>query len=447
MPFESRGTLESSKAVMNPEQHFKNFLQENQINPETPLLAGVSGGVDSMVLLELCHRFHLKPVVIHVNYQLRGTDSEQDARLVANACRRMNLRYEQIDAGSLMNVEGNTGSVQMKAREIRMGFFAKQMLKHNAKGVLLANHADDQIEGFFIHLKMHNSLAGMSENENFRLRPFLHCFKRELIDFARQNNIAWREDASNSKADYLRNKIRLKLLPELSKFDPEIKQDILKSVTRQKSEKDALNILLEKHLESHREADRGGIRYQKQAFGIFKDPLPILAYILAEFEVSGRFLSQIAANLTNTHSSCFWTNRVQVLIDRSYLSVFQPNAEVLKASETGKPDIHLEEINDDEGIPLIFNRFEAIINPDKLHGELRLRKSEKGDRFYPSGMKGSKLLSDFFTDNKYSRKEKEDQWLLCSGDDIVWVVNQRVDERFRSQKGDVRAWRIQITEG
>ncbi|MEZ5173599.1 MAG: ATP-binding protein [Bacteroidia bacterium] len=122
--------------MMNPEQHFNRFLEAYHINPETPLLAGVSGGVDSMVLLELCYRFQLRPVVIHVNYQLRGKDSELDAELVADACRRMNLIYEQLDAGQLMLDANNSGSVQMKARKIRMDFFAKQMTKYNAKGVL-----------------------------------------------------------------------------------------------------------------------------------------------------------------------------------------------------------------------------------------------------------------------------------------------------------------------
>ncbi|MEZ5173600.1 MAG: tRNA lysidine(34) synthetase TilS [Bacteroidia bacterium] len=315
------------------------------------------------------------------------------------------------------------------------------------KEFFLANHADDQIEGFFIELKLHNSLAGMSENENFRLRPFLNCFKHELEEFAKQNRINWREDKSNSKTDYLRNKIRLELLPELIKYDPEIKQDILKSVTRQKSEKDALSVLMEKHLKLHREPDRNGVKYQKQAFDIFRDPLPLIAFILAEYDVSGGFLSQIAVNLTNTHTCSFLTSRVKVTIDRSYLSVFQINTEDNMPNVTSKPDLMIEEIRGNALIPLIFSRFEAFVNPKKLPAELVLRKGRNGDRFYPSGMTGSKLLSDFFTDNKYSREEKENQWLLCSGDDIVWVVNQRVDERFRWREGDESAWHIKIAEG
>ncbi len=431
--------------AMNLQEYFNRFIEKYKLDTSGIYLVGISGGLDSMVLLHLCVLAELNIIVAHVNYELRGNESDADEEFVISACRQMQLRTEILKAGKMMNASLNSGSTQMKARTLRMDFFDTLLQKYDAKNVFLANHADDQAEGFFLAIRNNFSLQGMSENDGKKLRPFLSLEKSELANYAQQNNITWREDSSNLKQDYLRNKIRIELLPAILSIDPRFKQDLLKSIKREFSEKQALDILFEVHFKAHTSPVHQGFQVKKEAFQIFPEPLPALAYLLAPFSVSGKFLAEIARNLTNTAPIRFYCNGASVLLDRCYLSVYQNLTPDQNTQSADPPVIIQEEVSSNETNSLIFNKNEAILNPEGLSSGLYLRKWQKGDKFYPSGMKGSKLLSDFFNDLKLSSEEKSNQWLLCSGEEIVWVVNQRVDERFRFKPGNHSAIRVRIS--
>jgi len=431
--------------AMNLQDYFKTFIEKHKLDTSRTYLVGVSGGLDSMVLLHLCVRAELKIIVAHVNYELRGNESDTDEEFVISACRQMGLKAEILKAGTMMNAFVNSGSTQMKARSLRMDFFDKLLQKYDAKNVFLANHADDQAEGFFLAIRNNFSLRGMSENDGKKLRPFLSLEKSELTNYAQQNKIRWREDSSNLKKDYLRNKIRIELLPAIVSIDPRFKQDLIKSIKREFSEKQALDILLEEHFKAHTNPVHAGFQVKKEAFQIFPEPLPALAYLLAPFSVSGKFLAEIARNLANTAPIRFYCHGVSVLLDRSYISVYQ-NITASQDKHSVDPSVIIQEdVPENELNSLIFNKKEAILDPEKLSSALYLRKWQKGDKFYPSGMKGSKLLSDFFNDLKLSLEERSNQWLLCSEEEIVWVVNQRVDERFRFKPGNHSAIRVRIS--
>ena len=430
---------------MNLQDYFNKFLEKHALDTSKIYLIGVSGGLDSMVLLHLCVRAGLNMVVAHINYQLRGNESDSDEEFVISACRQMNLKTEILKAGELMKGVLSSGSVQMQARTIRMDFFDSLLQKYHADKVFLANHADDLAEGFFIAIRNNASLKGMSENESNKLRPFLTVEKIELANYARLNGIAWRDDSSNLKQVYLRNKIRIELLPAILTIDPRFKQDLLKTIKREFSEKQALEILFKEHFKLHTIHTNNGFKVKKEAFLIFPDPIPAIAHILAPYFVSGKFLTEISRNLTNTASIRFHCHGITVHSDRSYVSVFHNVTPNFQSNSEDIPFITVEEVQKDQLNSLTFNKYEAILDPNTLIGELYLRKWQKGDKFKPSGMEGSKLLSDFFNDLKFSSVEKSNQWLLCLGKEIVWVVNQRVDERFRYKTGNHSAIRVRIT--
>ena len=205
----------------------KNRFQQNLENlcnnyKESTFLIAVSGGVDSMVLLNLFENLNLKFQVAHVNYHFRGEDSNLDQKLVENYCENHGLKFH------LKNIseEEKSGmkSLQNWARNIRYDFFFKILKQENLDFIVTAHHLSDELETFLINLSRGSGIKGLSgipRNENKILRPLLNFSKTEIYDFAKENNLEFREDQSNEKDDYLRNKIRNQLTPKILEIFPD----------------------------------------------------------------------------------------------------------------------------------------------------------------------------------------------------------------------------------
>lgn len=440
--------MENSITKLDLRAYFRKQIQKQQLSKSDAVIIGVSGGLDSMTLLELVKDSGLVSVVAHVNYGLRASESLRDRDFVRGFCLKHELKFEELNASQDM-LESDERSTQMKARDIRREFFEQLLIKHEAKCIMLAQHADDQLETFFIQFFRNQglfSLAGMDEKNGIWFRPLLDVRRNEIHQFAVENKIEWVEDSSNEKETYLRNKIRHRIVPQIENLGAKSKHKAIESVARLNSDRSALIQLFAEAEQEQKQLIDSGFRVEKAFLLKFQDPKSYLDYLFRELEVSYSLIKQIASNLTSNEPKAFYCKGLRIQIDRGYMSVYQSVNRVSELKNEESPIIISEEVPENEFNIMTFSHLEAIIDASTIEGELYLRKWRIADRFWPSGMDGSKLLSDYFTDQKFSAQQKEEQWLLCHGNDIVWIVNQRVDRRYMYKPGCKKAIRVRISD-
>lgn len=418
---------------------------------ESGILITSSGGLDSTVLAHLFHKLDYKFSLAHCNFSLRGKESDKDETFVKNLGSFLNSHVYTTTFKTTEYAEKNGISIQMAARELRYNWFEKIVDKHNLKYTLTAHHKDDVLETFLINFTRGTGLDGLTgipEVNGNIIRPLLPFTRKEIAEYAEKNDIIWREDESNSSTKYFRNKIRHEVVPVLKELNPSFfksfdntlynlrdsqtlnqdrVRDLERSLITQKKEEN-ITISIPKVLElQHIKANLYEI-LKPYGFTNWKDIKSILN------AQSGKQL------ISKTHRLV--KNRDELLIEKNNIST----------ESTYKISDNINQLSDP--IPLEFNEVEAIgtfhnntayLDKEKLNN-LTVRKWNKGDYFHPIGMKGKKKLSNFFKDSKLSILEKEQVWLLCSDEDIVWVIGHRLDDRYKVTKKTNKILEIKITD-
>lgn len=403
---------------------------------EKSLLLGCSGGVDSVVLAHLCVASDLKVTLAHCNFQLRGDESDGDEAFVRDLSHELDVGVMVQSFDTEKYAEAHRGSIQMAARELRYQWFNELLDTREFDFVLTAHHADDDLETFLINLSRGTGIEGLSgipvQNEKV-IRPLLNFSRQEILSYAKDNTLQWREDSSNSESKYLRNKIRLDIVPQLKTLHP----TFLKNFMRTQSHLEQTQSLVRHHMEEIRarlfESDGDTIRISAEKLQELK---PTAGYLYELFHAYGFTEWNDVEGLLHAMSGKEVLSKTHRLVkDRTHL--------ILSPIETELEEVFW--VSDDvkeleHPISLKLQNVKAVENTgrniiyldkEKLNFPLQLRNWEKGDYFYPYGMKGKKKLSKFFKDEKVDVISKEKQWLLCSDDAIVWVVGRRADERFK----------------
>lgn len=424
---------------MNTIEHrISNFLKEHHIDGNRLLLA-CSGGVDSMTLLHGLLKTGHKPAVAHCNFQLRGAEADKDAAFVKDYCTKHGLAFfiRKFDTASY--AAEKKISIQMAARELRYSFFQEVLAEHTLDFLAVAHHADDSLETILLNLGRGTGLTGLAGIRAVTakvVRPMHLCTKKEILEYAHQQQLQWREDASNEKEDYQRNQIRISVAPRLREVFPSFESSFTKSLTYLDEDRQLFESLLNKELELLTSTSGDEERLNIRLLLKTGNPKALLRHWL--FPKAIFDLNAIFNSLTGESGSFFESGEWQLLKDRDVL--------ILKRVHLQTADEFLINEND-EAITLPFpmkmerknaatfelssSAASAALDFQKLVFPLKLRRWKKGDRFRPFGMKGAKKLSDYFVDRKYSRFDKDNAWLLCSGDDIVWIVNDRIDDRYK----------------
>lgn len=381
------------------------------------LFLACSGGVDSMVLLHLLVKAEFQVSVLHVNYHLRGEDSKVDEQFVKSSCEKWSLPFysKSVDTKKILREEG--GNLQDVARKIRYDLFHEITDQDADNFILLAHHNDDQVETFFQHIARKSGiigLAGMLENHNQILRPLLNFSKEEILEFAKSHQISWREDVSNTKNDYTRNKLRNILLPEVINQIPTLKDSVLTLVkvfqdTQQDLElkvKPIVFNILETKKWSHENFDHLSEFEQVEVLrnlGIRQTAISELQKLRKsqkgkKMELDGFHIYQDADCFLLKKSESKKAKKVQ-------WKVIQQKVEVL---------------------PSHFNLDEIYVDLSKIKGELKLRKWQISDRMKPIGMQGSKLISDILTEAKLPSNERENSLVLVDDEKIIWCVGLKI---------------------
>ena len=400
-------------------------------------LVAVSGGVDSMALLDMAYKAELIITVAHVNYHLRGADSDADAALVREYCDERDIPRHIRDIE--LNKHRRGKGIQTQAREVRYAWFEELREAHGLDFVLTAHHADDRLETFFINMLRGGGVRGLKSIPDRRdtiLRPVLGYFKSELLAYTRENDVPWREDHTNRDDNYLRNKIRHKVLPELSDLGPRASENMLKSV----------DFLTEANTYFEREADKfiasipweggvGKICDSRWDYLFAHPPLPL--YVFAKWGFSAEMLPEIEQLRNAQSGKRIFGNEGAIYRDREQFLVSHLTGRRLGDAPIAEPEgaifqpFHFawgpaEHPQNFADIP----PEHAYLDADALVWPLRLRPWRAGDRIQPIGMKGTKKVSDFLIDEKVPLPKKDSVFVLEATNGICWIVGHRIDRRF-----------------
>jgi tRNA(Ile)-lysidine synthase len=384
------------------------------VNPSDRILVAVSGGLDSVVLLNLLKKHGMNDLaIVHCNFQLRGKDSDDDEKFVKILAKIYNLPIFCKRFDTFSEQKKSKESIQMVARNLRYAYFSDLLKKENYDYVAVAHHADDQIETFFINLLRSSGikgLRGMLPKREHIIRPLLKFSRQDLEQYAKKNNLEHREDTSNSDDYYLRNNIRHHLIPCLETVDKSAKSSILQTMENLQN----LEVQSLQDLEA----------LQNCGFSATQ-----IRNIQKTGEQSGKqFLSKTHRAVTHDGKII-----VESLLNANCTGVLHtPSLAVSEGRmQYARTETIAINIIDIENFELNTNPNIAQLDFDKLKFPLTLRRWKSGDFFVPFGQKGKQKLSDFFINQKLSRFEKERVWLLWSGDDIVWIIGHRIDNRYK----------------
>ncbi len=393
-------------------------LDWSSIGANKKLVLALSGGVDSMVLADLLLQAKADFVAAHCNFHLRGEASDGDEHFVRDFAERegFTLYVKQFDTVSYAETQGI--SIEMAARDLRYAWFEELRQQLACDYIVVAHHADDQLETFFINLLRGagiRGLKGMLPVNGYIVRPMLEVSREEILQYARERHLTWREDHTNAETLFLRNKIRHELLPVVDGISKEGRKSILKSIGHLASENELYRQLLKEKLSSssflpRQEASEQLVFEWLRDYGFNTDQAHFI-YEALRGQPGKHFFSP--------------THRVSVERDGLELTcICQSNGDSIQLS--------YQQIPKDAHFVVDPSSELALLDYDKLTFPLQIRNWQSGDRFHPLGMKGSKLLSDFFVDQKMSTLQKENCFLLTTADNqIVWVIGRRIDDRFK----------------
>ena len=429
------------------------FIEEKDlIDRREPLIIAVSGGIDSMVLLNVMRDLGFKISVVHCNFSLRGESSDLDESLVKSVCQKMSLRFHSKRFETLTFAKNNRIGVQEAARKLRYTYFQELVENFGYEKVATAHHLDDNIETVLINLYRGTGLKGLTgiplKRESY-IRPLLDCSKSEIIDYAKENSIKYREDASNKENKYLRNAIRNLIIPKLKSKEMDFYLNWRSRIdAHQRLWKDLFirinkvrNICIRENLISIEKLKK------------FENPEELLFYFLEGFDFSINQRREAGKLLVSQSGRGIYGVSHYLLVDRNFIKIL-PNEELHEVNEFIQ---HTNQrILTPWGSMQIYNvekapaRFDsegvAYVDQAKLTFPLRLRTWKEGDYFKPLGMRGKKKISDYLIDIKLSRDSKNKQLLLLSGDEVIWVVGRRLSDSFKIDENTVNILKIEWEE-
>ena len=419
-------------------EQFRVYITSNHlINKGDRILVALSGGVDSMVLAELLRRCGYDITFAHCNFHLRGKESDGDEQFVREYSERVGVKLFVRQFDTMEYVETQKVSVEMAARELRYAWF-NDMINASGQLLALAHHADDQIETFFINLMRGSGIKGlkaMQPRNGLYIRPLLWASREEIRQFAIENGIQWREDSTNNDTVYLRNKIRHDLMPVFDSIKPEAREKILESVNHLASENQLYRELLKEKLSQIETVDGVLHRIDKQQFAC-KDAerhVPTLLFEwLRDFGFSFSQCESILASLDSEPGKEFYSANYQLVIEKDTIDIFP--IELTDNLLTPGLSYSKQPVRTTHALSLLItdNPNIAQLDFDKLKFPLRVRHWWHGDRFHPLGLKGTKLVSDFFNDNGFTTFQKRNTQIITDSEgEIVWIVGHRIDDRFK----------------
>jgi tRNA(Ile)-lysidine synthase len=424
------------------EQFLKFIHEENLFHSSQRILLAVSGGADSMLMLHLFVNNGFPVAVAHCNFGLRGRESDGDEQFVVDYCDQHNIAcYTEHFKTSEFALEKGI-SIEMAARDLRYDWFNQLLDQHGFDLLATAHHQDDVIETFLINLSRGSGIKGLSgiQPKSGRIiRPLLFTNRAEILNYCDRMNIAYRTDSSNIETVYKRNLIRHQILPLLEDVNPAFRKNALKTI----GNLNETGLLFQQRMSEIKEMvyseDEQGVMIHIEKLLNLSPQRTILFELIRPFGFQAEQTDDIIDSLNKESGKKFFSEDYRLVKDREYLlistrhqkqrKVFYIEEDCTKISNPVHLSIEKMERTKDFRFSTLPNV--ADLDLEKLIFPLILRHWQEGEYFQPLGMTGLKKLSDFFIDEKYSIPEKESAWILASGNQLVWIIGKRLDDRYK----------------
>lgn len=420
------------------------YIEKNKLlfHKKGEVLVGVSGGRDSVALLDILIKLGYRCTVAHCNFHLRGEESDRDEKFVQQLSFNLNIPYYSVDFDTVNYAKQKNISIEMAARELRYSWFTSLAEKINAQAIAIAHHADDNVETLLMHLVRGTGLKGLtgiSPKNGLIVRPLLCCTRNEINEYIKNNNLSFIEDSTNQSVDFQRNKIRLQVIPLLEEINPSVKKVLSESIERFSEINTFYENAIEKIKKQLLTVDNDQLKINIDLLCKQASPKTILFEILHPYGFNESIVQDIEKHLHDESGKIFYSPTHYLIKDRKYLIIsnkIKKNETTFFITENDSEisfPLHLSITRKKKEQNFVISKDNRIIQIDAslIQYPLTLRRWTNGDTFFPFGMNRQKKLSDFFIDQKLNLKQKAETWLLLSQNQIVWVVGLRLDNRFK----------------
>ena len=437
-------------------EEFKCYIKRNKLlRKNDRILLAVSGGIDSMVMSHLFIRMGTDTGIAHCNFSLRGAESDLDEELVRDFAVRNGIPFYSIRFNTIEHAAANGISVQMAARELRYEWFEKTRLENRYSLTAVAHNLNDNIETMLINLTRGTGLTGLSgmrPSSSTIIRPLLFASRQRIEKYCLENRVPFREDKSNAETKYTRNKIRHLVIPVLKEINPSVEDTLNETAARLAGIDEILSEYIEKV--------RAGSSFKKGTITIFnvetlkklQKNRALIYELYSPYNVTDSVLTGLIRLISGKTGKQLFTKTHRIVRNRDEIIVTPIGTENPEKIEiTSVEDLRRVKgiksamiIDFQTGYRIPQQKGIAYIDSEKIRFPLIIRGWKKGDYFFPLGMNKKKKLSDYFIDSKYSLLKKEKTLILESAGDIVWIIGERLDERFKVKESTTEVLMIEL---
>lgn len=442
---EKTNRILSSKYIMR--KKFKNFIEKQSLlSCNSKIVLGVSGGVDSMVMLHLFHVCGYSFEVAHCNFSLRAEESNCDEALVKKVCDEKGVKLHLKCFDTVGYAEKNKVSIQIAARELRYNWFSELCKNNGFTTVAIAHNKNDVVETMLINLTRGTGLKGLTgikSSANGVIRPIIFAFRKQIEEFAHKEGVAYRNDSTNSQIKYARNRIRHNVIPELETINEGAVDNFYNTSIYLNSTWQAIEKMNGEFAKQSKVYKNDEVHYSISLLKGYPFRQVFMVEELTSYGFPPALVLDIEKSLSTQAGKIFYSSSYQLVRDREWLML----SKLDKTTKETEVEIDANVTRIEEPIALTFKSVDvtadfviakkssaAVFNLGKLTFPLVLRPWHQGDWFVPFGMTGRKKVSDFLIDQKVPLHHKQNVYVLESGGQIIWVVGYRTDNRYRVNK-------------
>lgn len=419
------------------------YIEKRQLlTDDAPVLVGFSGGADSVALLSILVQLGYSCIALHCNFHLRGDESARDEQFAEETARSLGVAFHKIDFDTAMYARERHLSIEMAARELRYHWFEEVRQRVGAQAIAVAHHRDDSVETVLLNLVRGTGIRGMGgirPKNGYVVRPLLTISRTDILAWLEEQHLSYVTDSTNLSDAYTRNFIRLRVLPLLEELNPSVRAAITRTADHL-AETEAIYLHVVE--EARRQLVEEGGRISIARLMDYPSPATILYELMKPYGFTRQVVDDLFHSLTKESGKMFYSSDYRLLKDREYLLLSPVRTDEIQEYSFGSDgvfedlwrgpvELSFQKIVINNDFNIRKDKCIAYFDYDKLSFPLILRRWREGDWFIPFGMKGRKKLSDYFSDHKFSRIDKEQTWLLCSGQNVLWIVGERSDNRFR----------------
>jgi tRNA(Ile)-lysidine synthase len=421
-------------------EQFLNHIERHSLwKPADRILLAVSGGIDSMVMLHLFQQAGFTIAVAHCNFQLRGKDADGDEAFVSASAQQLNIPFFVNRFETAQYAEVTKLSIQMAARELRYAWFEELMDKYRFNVLATAHHLNDSLETVLLNWVHGTSLEGFTGipvKHGCIIRPLLFASREQIEQYAKENNITWREDVSNQSDDYQRNFIRHQVIPVLKEINPSLESTVQRGFTKSLADINWIQQGFDGWKEKYTSIAHDKVTIHKEYFTGLLHEASALWKFIKTFGFNYDTCADVVKSLAGQPGKRFFSSTHQLVIDRDLLLI-TPHSIALDdiTIEADQSEAQLGSWRMEISRSTTFQKSaapnQATLDVSHINFPLTWRPWKAGDAFYPLGMNNRKKVSDFLIDLKLSRTDKDSVTVLESQGEIIWVAGYRIDNRFK----------------